>query len=190
MGFIFGGGKSKTTTPAAVSGLQLQSSTQGLPLQLVFGTTKIAPNLIQYDDFIATAQQSSAGSGGKGGGGGGGGKGGGGTSGYIYQTAVALGLCAGQIQGVGAVYVDKTITSLSSLGLSLFTGSYSQNPWGYLAATYGGQVTESYTIPSSPYKITVSQAASFVSDYGVNGATVSTPYTSVGGTNQSVGIFV
>lgn len=123
--------------PAAVSGLQLQSSTQGLPIQLVYGTTRIAPNLIWYGDFVATQQQSSAGSGGKGGvGGGGGGKGGGGGGGYVYQTAVAMGLCEGPIQSVGSVYANKQITSLSSLGLSMFTGTYPQSPWGYLTTNH------------------------------------------------------
>lgn len=136
MGF-FGGGKSKTTMPAAVSGLQLQSSTQGLPVQLVYGTTRVAPNLIWYGDFVATQQQSAAGSGGKGGvGGGGGGKGGGGGGGYVYQTAVAMALCEGPIRGVGSVYANKQVTSLSSLGLSLFAGGYAQAPWGYLTTNH------------------------------------------------------
>jgi hypothetical protein len=134
---IIGGGKAKTTMPTAVSGLQLQSSTQGLPIQIVFGATKIAPNLIWYGDFVSIAQRSSAGAGGKGGvGGGGGGKGGGGSSEYVYETAVALGLCEGPITGVGNVYVNKNVVSLASLGLTQFDGSYSQTPWGYLITNH------------------------------------------------------
>ena len=140
---LLGGGKAKTTNPTAVSGLQLQSSTQGLPVQLAFGATLIAPNLIWYGDFIATAQQSSSGGGGggKGGvGGGGGGKGGGGgTTSYTYSTAVAMALCEGPITGVGNVWVNKNTTTLSALGLSLFTGTYSQSPWGYLSTNHSSQ---------------------------------------------------
>ena len=133
---LLGGGRPKTA-PAAVSGMQLQSSTQGLPIPLVFGTTKIAPNLIWYDDFLATPQQSSAGSGGKGGvGGGGGGKGGGGGTDYTYQAAFIFGLCDGPIIGVGNLYVNKQITSLSTLGYSLFLGDYAQTPWGYLTTNH------------------------------------------------------
>ena len=143
MGFVAGllsRGKVKTTMPAAVSGLQLQSSTQGLPLQIAFGASLIAPNLIWYGDFVATQQQSSAGAGGKGGvGGGGGGKGGGGGGSYIYQTAVAMALCEGPITGVGNIYVNKNVESMSSLGLALLDGSYSQSPWGYLTTNHPDQ---------------------------------------------------
>jgi hypothetical protein len=159
---ILSGGKAKTTMPTAVSGLQLQSSTQGLPVQIVFGATKIAPNLIWYGDFISIAQQSSAGSGGKGGvGGGGGGKGGGGGGQYVYETAVALGLCEGQIAGVGNVYVNKNVVSIASLGLTLFDGSYSQTPWGYLTTNHPDQAdyyrglayvaASSYQLGDSPH---------------------------------------
>jgi len=121
----------------AVSGIQLQSSAQGLPIPLVFGTTKIAPNLIWYGDFLATAQQSSAGAGGKGGvGGGGGGKGGGGSTQYVYQAAFAFALCDGPIQAIGNLYVNKQVVSLASLGYSAFLGGYSQTAWGYLSSNH------------------------------------------------------
>src|SRR4051794_32925754 len=107
---FFGRGKAKTTMPAAVSGLQLQSSTQGLPIQLVYGTTRIAPNLIWYGAVGGTQQHAAAGGGGKGGaGGGGGGRGGGGRGRCVYEPAVAMALCEGPIQGVGNVYANKQV---------------------------------------------------------------------------------
>ena len=137
MGFLQGifGSKPKAA-PTAASGVQLQSSSQGLPIPLVFGTTVVAPNLIWYGDFLAIQQASSAGSGGKGGGSGG--KGGGGAS-YTYQAAFQFGLCAGPIQGVGNVYCNKQITTLAALGYSLFTGSSLQSPWGYLTTNHSAQ---------------------------------------------------
>ncbi len=123
---------------AAVSGLHLQSSVYGKALPIVYGTTRIAPNLIWYGDFVAAPQSSSSGGGGKGGVTGGGGKGGGASS-YIYQTAVALGLCEGPVQGVGNVYVSKSVTTIAALGLSEFPGNYGQAPWGYLAAKHPDQ---------------------------------------------------
>ena len=136
MSFILGS-KSQASQQAAVSGLQLQSSAYGKCIPIVYGTTRIAPNLIWYGDFVATPQSSSSGSGGKGGvGGGGGGKGGGGSSSYTYATAFAQGLCEGPVYGVGNVYVDKNISTLATLGLSFFAGAYGQAPWGYLSTNH------------------------------------------------------
>lgn len=140
MSFVLGA-KSQASQQASVSGLQLQSSAYGKAIPIIYGTTRIAPNLIWYGDFVATAQQSSAGSsGGKGGvGGGGGDKGGGGSSSYIYQTAVALGLGEGPIQSVGNIYADKNTITIAALGFSFFQGTYGQTLWGYLTTQHPAQ---------------------------------------------------
>ena len=138
MSFFFKS-KSQASNQAAVSGLQLQSSTFGKVIPLVYGATRIAPNLIWYGDFQSIAHEStgSSGGGGKGGvGGGGGGKGGGGSVSYTYNTACILAFCEGEILNFGNVYVDKNIYSTSSLGFSKFFGSYSQSPWGYLTTNH------------------------------------------------------
>ena len=141
MSFLVGSVKSQASQQAAVSGLQLQSSAYGKALALVYGTTRIAPNLIWYGDFVGTPKNAQPSGGGKGGavGGGNSGKGGSNTGSYQYQTAVALGICEGQIQGVGRVFVDKSITDIASLGLSLFKGSYGQSAWGYLTSKHPNQ---------------------------------------------------
>src|ERR1700761_1443778 len=100
MSFLLGASKSQASQAAAVSGLQLQSSAYGKVIPIVYGTTRIAPNLIWYGDFIATPQSASGG-GGKGGITGGGGGKGGGSGSYTYQPAVALALCEGPIASVG-----------------------------------------------------------------------------------------
>jgi hypothetical protein len=163
MSFLTGSG-SQASQVTAVSGLQLQSSAYGKVIPIVYGTTRIAPNLIWYGHFVATPQASSGGGAGKGGGGGG--KGGSASS-YVYQTAVALGLCEGPVAGVGSVYLDKSVTTLSALGLSFFSGAYGQAPWGYLVSQ-DAPVSEVHVIPSSgPYTVTVNAASDFLSDAGV-----------------------
>lgn len=130
----------QATQSPAISGLSIQTSAEGQALSLVYGTTRISPNLIWYGDFVAIPKSSNPSGTGKGGvGGGGGGKGGGGTVSYIYQTAVAMALCEGPITGIGAVWADKNQTTLAALGLSIFTGPYPQSPWGYLTANHPGQ---------------------------------------------------
>src|SRR5690349_12531113 len=126
MASIFGSSsKPQAQQQPALSGLAIQTSAYGKVIPLVYGTTRLAPNLIWYGDFVATPHNSgSSGGGGKGGVAGGGGKGGGGgTTTFTYTASVALGLCEGPIDSVGTVWASKTETSLAALGLSLFTGA-------------------------------------------------------------------
>jgi hypothetical protein len=161
---IFGSGAKKGNTVA--NNLSLQTSVYGNVIPIIYGTTRAAPNLIWYSDFTATPV---AGPGGKGGGKGsvigGGGKGGGGNT-YTYSVAVAMALSEGPIQGIRNVYVDKSITTLADINMSLFSGTYPQDPWSFLLGQQT-PITEVDTIPSSaPYMVTVQQGSSFYSDAG------------------------
>src|SRR5258708_1305145 len=98
MGGLFGGANAKQ--PTAVGSLQFQTAQQGGVVPLVWGTTRVAPNLIEYDDFHATKASGS----GKGKGGGAGK--GGGTQ-YNYSASIVFGLCQGPIQTVLNVWWDK-----------------------------------------------------------------------------------
>ena len=178
MGFLFGKPpQSKSAT--AVSGMQVQSSAYGKAVPLLFGTNKIAPNLIWYGDFTATAQ-SQSGAAGKGGvSGGGGGKGGGGSTSYLYSAAVAMAVGAGPIVGYGTVWKDKNITTTAALGMSTFLGGYPQTPWGYLLTNHG-QTTVNVKVPAiAPYTVTVCSAAEFIADNGVVGPPAVANYTLV-----------
>jgi len=42
----------------AVGSLQFQTSQQGGVITLVYGTTRVSPNLVEYDDFKATPSSS------------------------------------------------------------------------------------------------------------------------------------
>ncbi len=137
MGFLFGSGKTQSNTQPALSGVQFQTSVYGKCIPIVFGTNRIAPNVIWYGDFVATATPAPSGGGGKGGiVGGGTGKGGGGTSGYTYSTSVSLGLCEGPIVGIGNVYIDKNVTTAAAQGFTTFLGTYPQTPWTYLTTNH------------------------------------------------------
>jgi Putative phage tail protein len=157
---LFGSGAKKGNTVA--NNLSLQTSVYGNVIPIVYGTTRVAPNLIWYSDFTATPV--SQGKGGKGSVIGGGGKSGGGT--YQYSVAVAMALCEGAINGILNVYVDKSVVTLADIGMSLFDGAYPQEPWSFLLGQQT-PVVEVDTIPSSsPYTVTVSQGSSFYADAG------------------------
>src|SRR5246127_4613293 len=115
MGDIFGG-RTNAKQQKAVGSLQFQTSQQGGVIPLVYGTTRMTGNLLDYADFTATPSSRTGGKGK----GGGGGKGGGQQ--YTYSASFIMGMCQGPIAGTGSVWWDKNITTLSALnGLSTIT---------------------------------------------------------------------
>ena len=138
MAGLFGSQAKASAQPPAAGALNIQQSSFGVPITLVYGTNRITGNLIWYGDFTATQQSNSGGGGGGKGGGGGGGKGGGGGS-YNYSASYMIGLCEGPIEGIGQVWESKSVTTLSSLSGALFEGAAGQAPWGYLAANHSAQ---------------------------------------------------
>ncbi len=119
------------------TGLQLQTSVSTLPIPIVWGQTKIAANVVWYQNFQAHA----GGGGGKGGGAKGGMFGGGGaaSNSYSYSADLILALCEGPIDGIGIIWKDESIYTLPMLGLILYNGSTPQTTWPYLSALYPGQ---------------------------------------------------
>src|ERR1043166_1224927 len=145
------GSVNKPSPPATA--LRIQQSSQGKARTIGWGQNRIAGNLLWAGTLVAQPVQTSGG-GGKGSGGGG--KGSGKNTGtYNYSIPVAIGLCEGPINNVFNIWYNKSKTSLSAaggnsggvgfgisanaLGLTLFTGAYSQSPWGFLTSAYPGQ---------------------------------------------------
>src|SRR6266446_6319775 len=119
------GGVSNAKQQKAIGSLQFQTSQHGGVIPLVYGTTRVSPNLIEYNDFQATPSSRQGGAGK----GGGGGKGGGQQ--YKYSASVIMGLCQGPIAGVGTVWWDKNVGLLASLPAALYIGSDGQAPDAY-----------------------------------------------------------
>jgi hypothetical protein len=133
MSGLFGGGQPTTTAPD-YTGLQIQTAVNTLPIPIVWGMSKLAPNVIWYDDF------QTYGSGGKSGkGGGGGGKYGGSSNQTTYSASVILALCEGPITGINNIWKNESIYTLAGLGLSLFSGTDPQAPWSYVSSAYPSQ---------------------------------------------------
>ncbi|MGB6536641.1 MAG: phage tail protein [Xanthobacteraceae bacterium] len=119
----------QTATTPDYTGLQIQTAVNTLPIPIVWGMSKLAPNVIWYNDF----QTHNGGSGGKGG------LFSSGSSETTYSASVILALCEGLVTGISSVYKGQSIYSPSALGLTLFTGTDPQSPWNYVAANYSSQ---------------------------------------------------
>ena len=157
MGSLF---KTRTIKNAAarVSAFTVNQSSYGIPIKIVFGTTIVAPALIDYMDFTAIEHKETQRSGK-------GGKTKTETITYTYTVAADMALAEGVCTGVGKVYADSKTTDLGALGLTFFGGyiggsevrtnststlnemyaKAQQFPWGYMltkhpnhALTYGG----------------------------------------------------
>ena len=144
MSGLFGSSKAKSQ-PNAIPALNVQQSSYGVPVPIVYGTNRVSCNMIWYSDFqqVLVATGASTG-GGKGGVVGGGGKGGGSQQ-YNYFASFMVGLCEGQINGTstinyGQIWISKqTYVNIAQVGGTLFNGALSQAPWGYLTTNHPTQ---------------------------------------------------
>lgn len=105
-------------------GLQLQTSVSTLPIPIVWGINKIAPNVLWDANFTAV---------------GGTGKGGlaQNQKGTQYTVDIVMGLCEGPISNVGAIWRDQAAYTLASLDLSLYPGTTPQAAPSWLSAING-----------------------------------------------------
>lgn len=132
MSGLFGGGKDTHTSDQQLGGLRIQTSSQGLPVTIVYGKTRVIPNLGWYGDFTAIPHTSTTSSGGKGGGGGGSVS----NTTYTYTAGVIYLVCEGPITGYGNVWKDKAVVSTSQMNLTEFLGTYTQTAWPYLVSRH------------------------------------------------------
>ncbi|ACK51968.1 conserved hypothetical protein, putative phage associated protein [Methylocella silvestris BL2] len=127
MSFLRSARSSSASAIPSYTGLQVQTSSNSVPIQIMWGVNKIAPNIVWTGGFQSTPQYTKKA-----------GKGGGGKtlSGYDYRAAFILGICEGPVYSVEKVWQGKGETDLSWLGLGLMYGATPQAPWGYVAAAY------------------------------------------------------
>ena len=120
-----GGHTNKVNQSPDYTGVQLQTAAMSLPVPLAWGLTRVAPNLIWYNNFQTHKKAV--------------GKGGvtGKQYNYTYSADVILALCEGPITGISKTYVNQGYyTGFSTGGFTLFLGTTPQTPWSYLTAHY------------------------------------------------------
>jgi hypothetical protein len=184
-GILGGGANAKQKT--AIGSLQFQTSQKGGVIPLVYGTTRAAPNLIDYDDFTATPASSGV----KGKGGGGGKSG---SQQYNYSASVILGVGQGPVTGIGMVWWDKNTAPLAALpGLSsinLGADGQAADPFWVTnhpakALGYSGTVNitlDNYqlgmtaTLPNFSFEVVGIEAASGVNGFDANPAAIVTDF--------------
>ncbi len=121
------------------TGLQVQTSSNAVPIQIVYGANKVAPNIMWTGNFRYTTQKAK------------GGKGGGQTTGYDYTCGFALGLSEGPIKNVGMVWNGQTTTYLWNLSLGLYYGTTPQGLYAYESYFFPGAVLN---YPGVAYAVT------------------------------------
>ena len=180
-GILRGGSNAKQKT--AIGSLQFQTSQKGAVIPLVYGTTRVAPNLIDYDDF--TARSASSGVTGKGGG-----AGKSGSQEHSYSASVILGVCQGPVVGFGTAWWNKNTTPLASMpGLStinLGTDGQAADPFWITnhpakALGYSGtacitldnyQLGMTATLPNFSFEVIGIESGSGVNDFDANPAAI------------------
>ena len=123
------GGKQRTVRPD-YTGLQVQTASSALPIPVVYGTNRIAPNFIWSDGFQTHAQR------GKKAGGKGGGRHGG--TGYTYSTWIMFGLAEGPVQGIGEVFSGQSVTPFPTRRMTSKVVSRSDSPFRKSSTRFGG----------------------------------------------------
>lgn len=114
---LFGSPSSGVKTPDYTH-VQLQTSSEGVCIPILYGANRVAPNVIWVDNF-----QKHGGGGKKGGGKGGGGKS---SKPTTYSAGIMLALCEGPIFNTAAVYVNNTVSNIAALKFTLYTGTSDQ----------------------------------------------------------------
>lgn len=122
-----------------ISEFTVATAEYGAAVPEILGTTRVSGNVIYYDDFTAHEHRQTQRTG----------KGGRSKSvsiSYTYTVAVILGLCEGEIGGLGRVWIGKDQYTYPSdqIQMTLYKGTEDQKPWP--------QVTGKHPEKALPYK--------------------------------------
>ncbi|SDM04915.1 baseplate multidomain protein megatron [Maricaulis salignorans] len=109
--------------------IPVQTSTDGAPMARIWGRARIAGQVIWASRYLEHATKTSAG-----------GKGGPSQVDYAYSISLAVGLCEGEIAGIGRVWANGALLDTSALAMRVYPGSEDQMPDALIEAVEGGDV--------------------------------------------------
>lgn len=139
---IFGSKARINQEGARVTDLMVQASSYGKAIPLIYGSSRIAGNIIwsrPIQEHVTTSTQSS-----------GGGKGGGGgsvettTTTYTYTASLAVAICEGPITEVIRVWADAKQLDLTQGNYSLYLGTEDQLPDTFISSFFPAGQTPGY----------------------------------------------
>lgn len=125
IGFALGSALGNLIDPPKVEGprltdLKLQHSTYGAPIPILYGTVRVAGNVMWQTDLVEHKQKS-------------GGKGGPQVTNYTYSASFAILLCNNEIIGLRRIWADGRLVwdggeASDDLPFTLYTGTETQEP--------------------------------------------------------------
>ncbi len=135
---IFGSG-GRNIEGARLSDLAVQTSTYGKTIPIIYGTVRIAGNVIWSQPIKEMAITTSAG----------GGKGGGGRSEttattYSYSVTLVISICEGEITEILRVWADSKQLNLAQGTYRIYKGTETQNPDSLIESIQGVGKTPAY----------------------------------------------
>jgi GTA TIM-barrel-like domain/Putative phage tail protein len=133
---IFGPGTQRREGPR-LNDLRVMASEEGSAIPALWGRMRIAGQVIWATNLLETSNTTTQKSGGKGGpkvk-----------TTTYSYFANFAVGLCEGEIDGIGRVWADGKLIDLKSFTTRLYTGTETQNPDSLITAIEGAGAAPAY----------------------------------------------
>ncbi|MEQ1817365.1 MAG: glycoside hydrolase/phage tail family protein [Terricaulis sp.] len=131
-------GVSTTREGPRLTDLHLQASTEGASIPAVYGSVRIAGQVIWAARFKEHVDTSETGAGGKGGGARVT------TRTYRYTLSFAVGLCEGEVARIGRVWANGAPLDLSTVAWRLHNGSEDQAPDSLIEAIDGAENAPAY----------------------------------------------
>lgn len=124
-------GRTTVTRANKISDFTIATAEYGSAVPEILGTTRIGGNVLYYDDFTAHEHKEThrAGKGGR-------------SKQvnitYTYTVASIIGLCEGEISGIGRIWKDKDVYKYPSddVELTLYKGTQDQLPWAYVSGKH------------------------------------------------------
>ena len=133
-GRIFGSGKGRNVQGPRLADLSVQTSTYGRMIPLVYGTARMAGNIIWSRPIKETQNTTKSSSGGKGGGGG---RSTQTTTTFSYSVSIAIAICEGAIDEVLRVWADAKQLDLSLGTYRIYKGTETQIADSYIEGFEG-----------------------------------------------------